>query len=348
MTSSRHHLIPKAVISQHYGQVRTLIDLAKALNAEKQYTSREAFEADFHQLVNQYGQNGLINPYSLSVFCDTWLRPSMEQNRPLEIDENRIYEYLLDDNSIPAVLEKRGLSKLLRIIYYLNESQRYTSALQIQNDLHKVFSAENLQRNHLASLNDASASIIWYPAAIVFQTLLDKWELLKDCSGVLSNHKIEEYFISDFEHKLQKYGLRGTIACFYERDTPCHPDVFVPLEYGRAPFFVEKQDDVCHVTYVKSCGEGIGPNAYPDAYEFNLVREVILQSGKYENIGKVFLPIDDFSLPIYNTNFPWSSGKFLLASPEAKRNFIHHLRPAAKVDLDTCWSAEIDNSYPWK
>lgn len=355
------HLVPKAVISQHYGQVRTLIDLAKALNSENHYSDFEKFATDFDNVIHEYQQRGLINEYSYSIFYRAWLVPTIQNNHPIEIDENELFNHIQNDQTIQSIFLKRGLSKLLRIIYYLNESQRYTNASQIEQDLMKIFPGLSHCSNSAVTLNDRSIFGIWYPACIVANTFTKQWEQFKDHNGILSNQKIEEYFIKGFEEKVEQLGLMKTIRDFYQNDGSCHPEVLVPKEYGRGPVFVKSPTGGCHFTYIKSCGEGKGPNASPDLYEFNVVKEIIKQSGKYDIVREkvnarpkhysfediYLIPKEDFSLPIYIATDYYRCGKILFASERKKWEFILSHKPNAEANLHRCWSKEIDCSYPW-
>ena len=57
-------------------------------------------------------------------------------------------------------------------------------------------------------------------------------------------------------------------------------------------------------TYIKSCGEGKGPNRYPERYDMQFllpVLERLCQGDNPEYINaNVFMPIRDYSRPVYS------------------------------------------------
>ena len=56
--------------------------------------------------------------------------------------------------------------------------------------------------------------------------------------------------------------------------------------------------------FLKSCGEGKGPNNNPELLEFNIACRLLLEDSKYDiwedkNQSMLFVPKEDISLPAY-------------------------------------------------
>jgi hypothetical protein len=75
------------------------------------------------------------------------------------------------------------------------------------------------------------------------------------------------------EEKVNQLGINKVIKMDYQDDGPCHPEVYFPNKLGTAPVYV--LDNRCgQSSYVKSCGEGKGPNSDPYFYERRLLEIV--------------------------------------------------------------------------
>lgn len=95
---------------------------------------------------------------------------------------------------------------------------------------------------------------------------------------------------------IDKLGLNTTIEQEYVEDSPCHPEVYVPKKLGTGPVYVKRTDKL----YIKSCGEGKGPNAIPDLLEFRIALEILDTDPNYMKKGHYFIPRKDYSLPIFD------------------------------------------------
>ena len=332
-------LIPRAVISHYCGRVRTLIDLAKALNAEKQYTDLEQFAEDFKELYESYMNRSIIDEYSYSIFYRGWMVPTLNSDRPLEINEEELYRFITNDNTQQSILLRRGLTLLLRIIYYLNESQRYTTAQQIQEHLAILFPGLSHCTHSEVKMSDMSMGLVYF-FINTHNKICEIWDELLDENGVLSNDKIERFFFTDYANQLEQHGLDELIRQFYQLEY-CTSDHYIHQDYFTGPFFLEVPTGGCHSTFAKSCG-GSEDTRYPDVFEFDRVKCILESCGKYEEIDYHLVPIEDYSLPVYSE---W--GKKLFATPTHKYGFIKSIKPNAQINIATCWSEKIDRDYPW-
>jgi hypothetical protein len=88
------------------------------------------------------------------------------------------------------------------------------------------------------------------------------------------------------DEKVKKYGLSKVIEMDFQDDGPCHPEVFFPKKIGTAAVYVgdsrgattigrcTANPTTIYQNYIKSCGEGTGPNRDPYYYEKELLRIV--------------------------------------------------------------------------
>ena len=70
--------------------------------------------------------------------------------------------------------------------------------------------------------------------------------------------------------KVKNLGIDTVIEMDYEKDGPCHPEVYFPREVGIGPVYVKQGNR----KFIKSCGEGKGPNRIPDYYEEHLFKRI--------------------------------------------------------------------------
>jgi hypothetical protein len=109
------------------------------------------------------------------------------------------------------------------------------------------------------------------------------------------------------EISLRTIGLEATIQKDF-RQAGCWAEVYFPKEIGTAPIYFERKVGNRR-RFIKSCGEGIGPNQYPESLEIRYAHVLLLHDPKYELRGSYdripdffFVPIHDQSLPIYSVN----------------------------------------------
>jgi hypothetical protein len=135
---------------------------------------------------------------------------------------------------------------------------------------------------------------------------------------------------TEHERKVAEIGLSEVIRTDFENDGPCHPEVFFPKEIGTAPVYVVDQFNTEHCTgnpmYVKSCGEGKGPNAWPYRYEFLIIKPLLerqVQKGTYEKVEEFYLPIKEWrTRPIFHELY----GKIEIHGLREKMRFMTRIR----------------------
>lgn len=82
------------------------------------------------------------------------------------------------------------------------------------------------------------------------------------------------------EVAIQTLGLEATIRKDFVQDY-CHTDVYFPQKVGSAPVYIERIVGNRRM-FLKSCGEGKGPNNNPELLEFNIACRLLLEDSKYD------------------------------------------------------------------
>lgn len=129
---------------------------------------------------------------------------------------------------------------------------------------------------------------------------------------------LNEFMFRKHERGLRKYGLEAVIRHDYEQDGPCHPEVYFPQRVGSGPVYVETEPR----KFIRSCGEGKGPNSIPNYLENMIALELVKDDKKYCRMGHYYVPINDLSLPIFEA---WR-GKMDFKTIDEKRRFIEELK----------------------
>jgi hypothetical protein len=254
--------IPESYKIKEYGQVRTLADIVKTLNEQHHYTTLEALLNDFHEVLEQYKRRGTIPMETFYLIQSIFLENTNYIFDNGQLNIVHLEELLSDRNYVydkmESVFQKRSRGKILGIIQYLNEHKKYTLPEQLFHDLAILFNPPGCHNY----LNDS----FHYPLFFFERGLNNLWEkITKD--GQLDNELLEKFMFDEHNEKVKSLGLQNIIKTDYEADGPCHPEVYFPRETGTAPVYVEKMNQ----KFIKSCGEGKGPNGIPNFYEQHLL-----------------------------------------------------------------------------
>ncbi len=278
-----------------YGQVRTLADIVKYLNCEKQYTDIYTLLNDLGNTINKYIQRGTICEEAY-WYLTTILRiksdmlfesSSLNLDKLIElVDDNReTYGFTLDD-----IYSKRSKTQLLKLVNLLNEIKHYTHSQDLISDLDSI----------MPQAHSMSKTFGRYPLYFFEQGIKSLWNEITP-NGYLDSGLLEKYMFTDHENKVAELGLNEVIRMDYEDDAPCHPEVFFPKKIGTAPVYVQDENfrEPCtgEPIYIKSCGEGKGPNRGSGLYEFELVRPILEQEcekGNYVYINGYYIPLTDY------------------------------------------------------
>jgi hypothetical protein len=260
--------VPNSYKNQEYGQVRTLADIVKVLNDKNHYADFEILMTDFENILKKYIDRGTINEDTYELFL-TVFKNNKYVKKGNRLDINSIFLELHSsrnnfEDRLEDIYYKRSVSKLIRIIEFFNTRRQYQSSEEIIADISILMDKPYL------ILNDS----YHYPLYFFKRGLENIWnEISKD--GVLDNDLLDKIMFEKHEEKVNQFGLNQVIKIDFQDDGPCHPEVYFPNKLGTAPVYV--QNNHCgKSSYIKSCGEGKGPNSDPYYYEkrlFEIVEE---------------------------------------------------------------------------
>lgn len=217
------------------------------------------------------------------------------------------------------------VEKTMRLILYMNEFRRYTDAGQIIQDFQQATGGVNhCGPQKLPYFFDFG----FYPSYFFRHYVREFWQEFAP-NGALDNRLFYDFMIGRHSRGIEKYGLEAVIRRNYKKDSPCHPEVLFPYRGGAGPVYVERDNNTGaseakhHRRFIKSCGEGKGPNAIADHFEFHLVKGLIESDPKYtvvKGFGErtLLVPKEDTTLPVYDCY----RGKIAFDSPEIQEATI--------------------------
>ena len=311
--------VPKELKTMMYGQVRTMIDLLKALNIEKPIKDIEDGLTRLKVILN-IGLGG--DEIAFMVLRTIWHRTCNHSKDDFDI--YRLEEEVLNfhgdkrslDYSIDTVLYHYSVAKFMKYIQYVNEFKRFKSYDEIDNILLSIpFShcSEN-DPNYYFSFNRFTFQEIAYIISYEWKNIT------KD--GVMDNELLEEVIMGRFNTMVKTHGLRNTIKKAY-KNAGCHTDIKIPIITDKTiwgPRFDLHRDN----TYSKSC---IGYEHFyrsNDLFELRFAVDLLKKDSnyKYNESEEVFFPVSDDSLPIYSVRF----GKIKFSTPKEKIIYLNSLR----------------------
>ena len=299
----------KAEVIEGYGQVRTMADILISMNDQYHFhNSKEAVAK----------VQSFIASQSPCHIADALYSPMAFVNGKLNIDA-------LEDNFNISEFEKKWdnamyryyYAKIWKLIRYFNEFRRYTSPEQICEDLKKTITPEYY------TMGD-SASVFGYPHYFFTRAIEEVWNEIAPNNSI-DPDLLDKYMFRNHEVAIQTLGLEATIRKDFVQDY-CHTDVYFPQKVGSAPVYIERIVGNRRM-FLKSCGEGKGPNNNPELLEFNIACRLLLEDSKYDiwedkNQSMLFVPKEDISLPAYYYCSYYSCGKILFEDNDHKKEFL--------------------------
>ena len=289
------------------GQVRTLADIAITLNGQNHYTDLDAFMKDFDEAIKSYVRRGTIG----SEICKA-IECQIRSNETALFSANGYLDFdalieMVDgltvsnkSNPLEFIYSRREKTKLLRLAALLNDIVHYTKADDLMSDLFAIATGRfNCGDNRY--MNDS----FHYPLVFFKRGVELVWDEIQE-NGYMSNALLEQKMFTEHEAKVEALGLKRVIREDFVQDGPCHPEVFFPKRTGTAPVYVLDKYYVDHCSgqplFVKSCGEGKGPNAHRTLYEMHLVEPILereCSNGNYQWIQDCYVPVGDDTKPIF-------------------------------------------------
>ena len=311
----------KAEVIEGYGQVRTMADILISMNDQYHFhNSKEAVAKVQSFIGSQSPCHIAISEKAFHFIADALYSSTAFVNGKLNIDA-------LEDNFNISEFEKKWdyamyryyYAKIWKLICYFNEFRRYTSPSQIYKDLKKTITPEYY------TMGD-SASVFGYPYYFFTRTIEEVWNEIAPNNSI-DPDLLDKYMFRNHEIAIQTLGLEATIRKDFVQDY-CHTDVYFPEQIGSAPVYIEREIGNKRI-FIKSCGEGKGPNNCPELLEFRYAYRLLVEDIKYNIYGnypykdfqpELFVPKDDMSLPIYSAKFP--VGKLMFENENDKVAFL--------------------------
>lgn len=283
----------RTLMKSTHGQVRTMADIIIALNKEKHYTTPNKALSDLQEYFGRIAETGDEVAFTAvrilwNSIRDAFTGGKLDVERLCRTMEN----FKLSEKEWNRAYMSYCLDKLLKIITYFNDFRRYRNAQSLLNDLHDTgifnFSHCSPQREHYYF------KMARYPWLFFQRGLCENWERMTT-DGVLDCRKMNNVMFDTHKRGIRKYGLDAVIGHDYVSDGPCHPEVYFPKRIGTAPVYVKTKRK-----YIKSCGEGKGPNSIPDYYEKLYARPLLEKSPDYTEVNGFYIPKRDYTLPVYH------------------------------------------------
>lgn len=323
--------LPYEVTTHCYGMTRTFADIVLSLNEEKQYTSPNDVISDLGTYMRRFAERG-DNVAFLSVRI---LKCLLNDEPEIFIDgvlnTDLLRKLMFQDKYIHSKIDKAYVlyckEKLMNLVVYLNEFRRYSKPEELRKDL---FENTDVLKFTACGPNPgfyyfimSGASAMDYPVQFFVRTVRKHWsEITTD--GVLDAYKMRKLMFGNHDDAVNQLGLEGTIKRDYIEDSPCHPEVFVPKVMGTAPIYVKDRETG---RYIRSCGEGKGPNSIPDWLEFQIAKQILECDKSYKLIGIYYIPKYDNTLPVYGEY----SGRIVFNTQAEKLQFIEDVKKGKNV-----------------
>ncbi len=327
--------LPCEITTHCYGMTRTFADIILALNEEKRYTSPDDALSDLSFYLQRLRDNGDKAAFlAVKTIRHALHDPEVFIDRKL--NANRLRELVFEKENFILAHDKSYESycreKMMNLITYLNEFRRYRRQIDIEYDLVAIESASKVRIFKLSFCSPTETPIFFemqgatgmnYPLQFFVRAIRNLWpEIITD--GVLDAAKMRKLMFGNHDDAISQLGLEGTIKRDYIDDSPCHPEVFVPKVMGTAPIYVKESETG---RYIRSCGEGKGPNSIPDWLEFQIAKQILEKDKSYKLIGNYYIPKYDYTLPVYGEY----SGRIVFNTQAEKLKFIEDVKLGKNV-----------------
>lgn len=308
-------------IMEQYGQVRTMADILIGMNEQQHFhSSEEAVAAVEKFIILQSPCHFAISWKAFHFIADALYSPMAFVNGIL--NKNAFW-----NNFTVSQFEKNWdnamyryyYAKIWKLICYFNEFRRYTSPNQIYRDLKSTINSEYY-------VMADSTYHIGYPQYFFRCAIEEAWDEIAPNNSI-NPQLLDKYMFKNHEASVRAIGLEATIEKHFKQDY-CWTDVYFPEQIGSAPIYIERKIGKKRI-FIKSCGEGKGPNNCPELLEFGYAYRLLVEDIKYNIYGsysykhfqpELFVPKDDMSLPIYSAEFP--VGKLIFENENDKVAFL--------------------------
>ena len=324
-------ILPGEITTHCYGMTRTFADIIISLNEEKKYISPNQALSDLGEYMQRFSERGdNVAFLSVRILKDVLHDdPTIFSDGVLNTD--RLRELVFQEKYIHSKVDQAYVlyckEKLMNLVVYLNEFRRYSRPEDLRRDLFE--NTDVLQFSACAPILGfyyfvmSGATGMNYPVQFFIRAIRNLWpEITSD--GVLDANKMKKLMFGNHDEAVMKFGLDGTIQRDYIEDSPCHPEVFVPKVMGTAPIYVKDNETG---RFMRSCGEGKGPNSIPDWLEFQIAKQILEKDNSYKQMGNYYIPKYDNTLPIYGEY----SGRIVFKTQAEKLKFIEDVKLGKNV-----------------
>lgn len=324
--------VPQELLTMMYGQVRTLIDLLKALNKQEPIKSRDDARERLAKIIERNVRYG--DDYAFMALRTIWCIMSKYEDKGSKVDIEQLEKDMLSfhdggeylkTRDIFHILYNYSVRKMVKYIQFLNEFRRYKDYKLIRKDLRSI-PVDHCGRNdpqYYYSFNEDTIDSLWH-------ILRYEWNSVTK-NGTLDNDLLEEVALGRFDNMVKAHGLKETIRLAY-REMPCYPGVQFPKprEEGTAwgPSYLIEGNHI-----EKGCSDFRCWPWSDTSFEMKFARGLLERDKNYmgvktERLGRLYLPISDYTLPVYSLQY----GKVRFKSQEEKIEFIEAYKTGRNAD----------------
>lgn len=300
------NLTPLCVRLSQHGQIRTLVDVAKALNDEHRFADLAEFGTAFRAAIEPYMTRGTISDSAVRVFesmikyC-AFSPEFRDEEGEIKFDKlwDEIQVEILDERGeslIDGAFMLRASAVLMRLTALLNDIMHYDSPDPLIADLRLVLGE--------------SKNLCWMPPGVLSEfsrIMTGVWCDAVDPHGRLISKALERRTFDGQGPDGVAPWLAKRIEDEYFPDGPGGSDSIVrPKEEWSGPMLYRDRfwRDHCsgeHM-YVKACGG----EPVCELYEFEMIKPVLdreVLAGNYECADGFYIPKYDVSLPIFRDGY---------------------------------------------
>ena len=324
--------VPQELLTMMYGQVRTLIDLLKALNKQEPIKDSDDARERLTEIAERNVRYG--DEFAFMAMRTIWCIMSRYEHEGSKVDIEQLEKDMLSfhdgneylkANDIEQIFYNYSVRKMVKYIQFLNEFRRYSDYESIREDL------QSIPVSHCSS-NDPQYYYSFYKGTLfnVWHILLEEWDNVTK-NGKLDNDLLEQVAFGRFDNMVKEHGLKETIRLAYG-EVGCHPDIQAPRmrEEGRVWGPVYRIDGK-HIE--KGCSDFRRWPWTNTSFEMKFAREILERDKNYMCVdtdwrGALYLPLSDYTLPVYSLQL----GKMHFESQEEKIKFIEDHKTGRNAD----------------
>lgn len=324
-TSTQTCEIPEEYLVSVRGQMRTLMDLLKALNKEKPiHSAKEGCERLQLLLLSQVRGGDEIAFNALRTFwCLTKTRKASSDEVDLDrLERDMIAFHNQDDEmrslTVYSVLFQYSVAKMLKFIRFTNEFMRYKSYEEIEKALTFI------EVSPCSSTDDSYYRFGRTPKESAELILREEWENISR-DGVLDNDLLEEITFGRFDRMVRSEGLEQMLCTAFKWGG-CH-DLLMPDRHdGKrfyAPVYRVKASWDGEDNLEKGCNDNLRRS--PSEFEMFFAERLLNNHREYVKVGRrpeyFFVPKSDMTLPVYSN----LEGKLVFNSDAEKKKAIQEI-----------------------